>query len=311
MSTSAIAILFPVGRLVMGSMSEAQTKDANGAPLTVKTPGHPDFGKPTQRYYFAVAIPKTPNDRGHWANTPWGAKIWALGHAAWPQGQGNAPTFAWKIDDGDSTVPNRKGRIPAKTEGFPGNWIVGFSSSFAVKTFDAKGTVAVDPKSIKLGHYVEVYGTVDSNKNPQNPGVYVNHSMVAHAGFGPEIIRGPDPSAVGFGGQALPPGATTTPQSSMQPPPPAGAPGVPPPAATPAAAVAPPPAAPAVQTAPTAVAPHPGFMAPPVPGAAAAPAAPPPPPAGPVWKGPPGSSYAAYKGAGWTDDQMRANGLLG
>jgi hypothetical protein len=303
--STALQILFPVGRVVMGSLSEAQTKDANNMPLVIKS--GPNAGQPTQKYFFAVAIPKTPADNGHWANTSWGSKIWALGHAAWPQGQAGAATFAWKIDDGDSLVPNKKGRVPAKTEGFPGCWVVSFSSTFAVKTYDAKGAVAVDPKSIKLGHYVEVFGTIASNNNLANPGVYINHSMVAHAGFGPEISRGPDPSAVGFGGQALPPGASATPPPSMQPPPAAGAPGVPPPAPTSApAAVAPPPAA----VPPTAVAPHPGFMAPPVPGATVAAPPPPAPAAGPAWKGPPGSTYAAYKAAGWTDEQMRGQGLI-
>lgn len=304
--STALAILFPVGRVVMGSLSEAQTKDANNQPLTIKT--GPQAGQPTQKYFFAVAIPKTPTDNGHWANTAWGRKIWELGHAAWPQGQAQAPTFAWKIDDGDSQVPNKKGRVPAKTEGFPGCWIVSFSSTFAVKTYDAKGSTAVDPKSIKLGHFVEVFGTVDSNKNLANPGVYINHSMVAHAGFGPEISRGPDPTAVGFGNQALPAGASATPPPSMQPPPATVAPpGVPPPVAAPTpAAVAPP----AVQPPPTAVAAHPGFMAPPVPGATVAAPPPPAPAAGPTWKGPAGSTYAAYKAAGWSDDQMRTAGLI-
>lgn len=316
MNANTLMQIFPVGRAVMGSFSEPQTKDQNGNPLVIKT--GPDAGKPTQRYFFAVAIPKSPpgspgvnpstgapdpaSPHNHWSCTPWGQKIWAAGWAAWPNGQCQAPTFAWKIGDGDSQVPNQNGRKNANTEGMPGHWVVHFSSTYAVKTFDAKGTHAVDPKSIKLGHYVEVYGSVLSNENAQKPGMYINHVMVAHAGFGPEITRGPDPSSVGFGNTALPAGATAAPQSAMQPP--AGQPGAAPPAPAPAA-VAPPvaaaPAAPAVAApAPTSVQPHAGYMVP----AAAAPA-----PAGPVWKGPP-AGYAAHKANGWTDDQLRTAGYI-
>lgn len=323
-----MALLFPVGRMVQGSMSEPQTKDKSGNPLTVKKPG-PEFGKPTVKFFFSVAIPKSPpgsagvdpstgapvaqSPHNHWACTTWGQKIWAAGFAAWPSGQAQLPKFAWKIKDGDSNEPNEAGRIPSKSEGFPGHWIVAFSSNYAVKTFDARGQQAVDPKSIKRGHYVEVYGTIVSNEDNGKPGMYINHSHVAHAGFGPEITSGPDPSSLGFGQGQLPAGATTVPQSSMQPP--TGS-AVAPPSTAPAA-VAPPvnAAAPApAVAAPTAVTPHAGYMNPNVVTVAAPPVAAPAvaaPPVGPVWKpGAPAGGYAAHKAAGWTDDQMRAAGYI-
>jgi hypothetical protein len=44
------------------------------------------------------------------------------------------------------------------------------------------------------------------------PGVYLNHSMVALAGYGAEITSGPDPTAAGFGaGVAAPVGMSTVP----------------------------------------------------------------------------------------------------
>lgn len=310
--------LFPVGRLVWGSLSEPQTKDANGQPLIIKN--GPDAGKPTQRYAFGVAIPKTPNDGGHWANTEWGKQIWALAHAAWPQGQAQWPKFAWKIKDGDSNERNERGRMIREAEGYPGHWVVSFSSSFAPKVHDAKGTrelSADEIRAIKTGYFVQVYGTVTSNENAQKPGLYINHSMVAFAGYGPEIRRGPDPTAVGFGSGPAPAGMSTTPPANLQPPPAAAPAGIPPPVGTPpapavAAPIAPPVAAPAAPPAPTAVAPHAGFRAPDA--VAAPPVAPPPaapPPAAPavVWKGP-ASGYDAHKAAGWSDEQMRQAGYL-
>src|SRR5262245_17412132 len=110
MSAEKLNVLFPVGRMVMGSMHEPQTKDANNQPLVIKQ--GPDAGKPTQRYFFQVAIPKAaPGSPGvdpstgapvassphnHWSCTEWGQKIWAKAWACWPQGQCNMPTFAFK-----------------------------------------------------------------------------------------------------------------------------------------------------------------------------------------------------------------------
>jgi len=305
MSTQLSNFLFPPGRLVMGSLYKPQDKDAQGAPLVAKS--GPNKCAPIVKYYFAVAIPKKPGET-HWANTEWGAKIWALGHASWPQGQAQAPGFAWKIEDGDSTVPNKRGRQNALTEGMSGHWVVNFSSGYAPKIVSADGSSPIlEVDAVKVGYYVEVLGSIDSNKNPQNPGVYVNHNIVALRGYGPEIRTGIDPRSVGFGKAAAPAGATTAPVGNTMAPPAAVAPPAP-------AAVVPPPApAPVAPAAPTAVQPHPNFMgapsapaAPPPPPAAAAP----PPPAGPTWKGPAGSTYDQYKTAGWSDDQMRANGLL-
>jgi hypothetical protein len=290
---STTDILFPVGRLVMGSLYKPQDRDMSGAPLTIKT--GPNAGQPTVRYFFAVAIPK--GGTAHWNQTEWGKQIYAIGQAAFPQGQANAPTFAWKIVDGDSNVPNRKGRKPCESEGHPGNWIVSFSSTFAPKVYNSDGSAPiVEEGAVKLGYFVEVLGSVAGNDNATNPGVYVNHKMIALSAYGPEIQVGPDAAAVGFGGKPLPAGASAAPTAAMTPPAVPGAPVAPSvPAAAPAAPVAP----------PTVVTPHPGFMAPPVP-----PAAPAAPPSGPVWKGPPGSTQAAYAAAGWTEAQMRQEGLL-
>jgi hypothetical protein len=306
MSNERIDILFPVGRLVMGSMTSPQDKDAEGNPLKVKS--GPNAGQPRVDYFFAVAIPKEAGKQ--WWDTEWGAKIVACANAAFPNGQTGNAAFAWKVKDGDSAVPNRRGKKPCDQEGYPGNWIVYFSSGFAPKTFDARGSAAVDPATIKLGHYVQVYGSVAGNGSPNQPGVFINHSIVAHAGYGPEIFVGPDPSAVGFGNGAAPAGMSATPVGGMSAPPAGpGGPGMPAPGPTPMMPAAAPVAAPV--PAPMPVAPHPAAMMPPAPGGA--PAAPAPAPAAPAHVMLPaaqGIAYEAYVAKGWSDAQLVSAGVM-
>jgi hypothetical protein len=322
MSANAKQKLFPVGRMVQGSLYEKQTKDMQGNPLTIKS--GPNKGQSTQRYFFAVAYPKTPGVT-HWGLEPWGTDILAFGRAMWPAGQAETAKFAWKVTDGDSTEFN-EGTPPRRHcdhEGFPGHWVVKFNSQYAPKVYNASGDPILEPEAVKRGYFIEVMGSIDTNENAQKPGIYINHSMVALRGFGEEIKSGPDPKAVGFGKSALPPGASATPVGTAAFPASAAptaagappAPGAPPP--LPPAASAAPPAAPA----PTSVALAPGFMAPPPPGAAplppsAAPAPPPPPAAVPAPQGPQmtalatGVTYEAFLAKGWTPEAMRAGGYL-
>ena len=301
-------ILFPIGRFVMGSMYEPQTEDADGKPLVIKTGDKK--GESTVRYFFGVAIPKGAET--HWAYTEWGAKLWAIGHAGHAQA-GQLPAFAWKVKDGDSQVPNKKGNKPCDQPGHKGHWVLSFSSAYPPKIVNSDGSASILEKdAVKPGYYIQVYGSVQYNDSTQNPGIYLNHSLVSFQAYGEEIHFGVDPKKVGFGG-ALPQGAAAAPVGGMTtppaglPPPPAAAP-VPP--AAPAAPVAPP-AAPVVPAAPTAVQPSAGF----VPAAGAVPpppaAAPAPPAAGPVMTAAAGATtYAQYIAAGWTDAQLRANGLM-
>jgi hypothetical protein len=48
-----------------------------------------------------------------------------------------------------------------------------------------------------------------------NPGVYLNHDMIALSGYGDLIASGPNVSEAGFGGAALPPGASATPTDNF------------------------------------------------------------------------------------------------
>ena len=273
----------PVGRLVMGSLYKPQTTDADGKPLVVKS--GPNTGQPKVTYFFALAIPKNPGET-HWSQTPWGATIYKVGSEAFPQAC-QAPSFAWKVVDGDSTIPNKKGIAPITREGYKGNWVVSFSSGFAPKIYNNDGSQAiVEPDAVKLGYFAQVNGDVDGNGSSQNPGVYINHSMVALSAYGPEIVVGPDAGSVGFGQAPLPAGATTTPPAAFTPPVQVGTP-------TPAAA------APAPMPVP-----NPAFLQPPVPAA---------PPAAPVRVMLPpaqGATYEAMIAAGWTDALLVAHGMM-
>jgi len=312
MTATAQNILTPTGRVVWGSLYVARDKDYDGNPMVIKN--GPDAGKPTSRYEFGLAIKKT---QAHWASEPWAAPIWATGHAGHPVAA-QRDDFAWKVQDGDSTKPNKRGSINANNVDYRGCWILSFSSTFAPKIVNADGSAYIlEPDAVKPGYYVQVAGTVAPNTGA-SPGVYLNHNVVSLQGYGPEIITGPDPKSLGFGG-ALPPGASATPVANMTAPP-----AVPPPPAPHAATISPPPPPPpsapaAAAPPPVPVQPHPAFVAPaavppPPPSAApAAPAPPPPPPPAPV--GPQmtaaaTTTYAAYIAAGWTNETLRANGLM-
>jgi len=288
---SEAKILFPVGRYVGGSLYRSSPVLENDN----KTPKLNSAGQPRKSYSFALAIRKAgPGAR--WEDTPWGAKIKQVAVEAFPNGEYNAPAFAWKIVDGDSAVPNKKGKKPCDNEGWPGHHIVWFSSEAqAPKLTDKFGTregtlqYADGVERIKPGHMIEVLGFITDNKPSQSPGVYMNYDMVAHNdATTPEItLRAQtDSTTVGFGGGAAP--------APVAPAPVAPAP------------VAPP-------AAPTHVQPNTAYMqapaapaAPQAPQAPAAPAA----PVGPQMTAAATTTYEAYRAGGWTDEQLRQHGLM-
>ncbi len=263
----------PVGRLLMGSLYNPQTTDAEGKPLLIKS--GPNAGQPKVQYFFAVGVPK--GNETHWNQTQWGAMIWKVGHDSFPAGQADHPQFAWKIVDGDSAIPNKAGKKPCDRTGYPGNWVISFTSGFAPKIYNKDGSSAiVEPDAVKLGYYVQVNGDVDGNGSQQQPGVFINHSMVALSAYGEEIYVGPDASAVGFGAAPLPAGAMATPPATFTPPPQPEATS-PMPAPNPAFLQVPPPPAPAMHRLTTKAA---------------------------------GATYEQLIGAGWTDELLVQHGMM-
>jgi hypothetical protein len=321
MSTQRVNITSPAGRVVMGSLYTPNTTDAEGKPLVIKN--GPNAGQARTNYFFALAIPKAGEP--HWAHTAWGNQIWNVGNLAFPQAA-QSPAFAWKIEDGDSQTPNKRGRKPCDNEGWKGHWILKFSGGFAPKVYRQEGAGWVqvtEPEYIKPGYFVEVAFSVDGNGSQSQPGVYLNHSMVCFRAYGPEIVFGPDVNEAGFGSSPLPTGASLTPPASsiplpafagaqpalaapapipvtpnpsfLQVPPPAALPG---PLAAPIAAYAGVSALPAIPGGSAIVAPAPSNL-------------PPAPPAGPVMTAKAaGASREAFLAAGWTDAQLIAQGYM-
>ncbi len=316
-----INLTTPVGRIVQGDLSKPQPVLDNAGKQKVGRDGQPMI-----QHYFALAIPKTPGHT-HWAQTDWGKQIWDEGNRAHPNFAPH-PTFSWKIEDGDSAIPNKKGKLNRDREGFPGHWVLKFRSGFLPKTYNADGSAPVPADSLKCGYYAQVNCSVAGNTG-DSPGVYLNPNMVALSGYGPEIIAGPDAAEAGFGAAPLPPGASATPVGGFAPPAPTtGAPAAVGPFAAPGApSFSPPPSTPpAMATAgPATTFPSSGLppSAPPVPVnpaflAPASPVNPPLPPASVSMPPPPraltakaaGASYADLIKAGWTDALLVQHGMM-
>jgi len=312
----ATNLTFPIGRLLWGSLYVAETKDYDGNPMVIKS--GPDMGKPTQKFSFGVAIQK--GTEKSWAETEWGAKIWAEVQLSWPRGEYNSPDFSWKITDGDSTSFKKGGTKPINQyAGYAGHWVITFGSTYAPSLWKIKDGARqpyqsndfeqlVQPDFIKNGYYIQVAGSTASNQNAKNPGMYINHNQVCFMAYGEVLQGGGDPAAAGFGG-ALPAGATTAPVGGGFVPaqmpsapalPGAGGMPMPPGAALPGAGGLPmPPSAPA-----------PVAAAPALPVAAPAPA---PAPAKPILVQIPGAQYTieACRATNppWTDEQLVSNGI--
>lgn len=287
-----IRILLPVARHISGSVYKPRDKDSDGKPLITKT--GPNAGQPRIDFNIGLAIPKTPGHT-HWAQSEWGAVIYRGGQQFFPQAHAS-PDFSWKIDDGDSPIPNKKGNKMCDREGAPGHWVLWLSGSRAPALYvsPSQGVYQPVPSGVevpegeritKTGDWLQAQVTVTSNNSTQSPGVYLNHGMTLFVRSDTEIKTGPDASAV-FGAAPV---ATAMPA-----------------AVAPVPFAAPP--TPFQVPAPVAVAPHPAILAP---------VAPPLPPAVPAAPAVPqmtakaaGATYESFKAAGWTDAQMRDQGYL-
>lgn len=296
------ALTLPPGRLMSDAYKLAPKTDNNNKPVIGAD------GLQVHTSFVCVAIPKNPGEAAWW-DTAWGKEILTVGAADMPNAY-RLPGFAWKIEDGDSAAPNKKGKMNKDREGFPGHWIVKASSTFLPQvctllhpSSPGKPVTLVEKNAVTPGNWVQLAVTVAGNNRTDSPGVYVNPNIVCMVAYGPPIAFGMDPEEAGFGTAPLPAGASLTPLAVTMPATAAApAPAVPP-VGTPAV---PAPAAPVAPVAPVAVAPHPTILAPPAPAAPAPPA-----PAGPVMTAKAnGITYEAFIGQGWTPDALRAHGYM-
>ena len=308
----------PVGRLVGGHPMEPRAvTDDNGQPKLDK------LNQPRSQVFIAVAVPKGP-ETGWW-ETEWGAQVFAKGQADWPGGEWQRQDFAWKIEDGDSAIPNKNGKKNCDREGYPGHWIIKLTTELGVKCYHAGHYDALeqiqDAKAIKPGDYCRVVFSVKGNGPSQSPGVYVNPHLFELSQVGQAIILEGGPSAVdAFGGsapqmpanaQVMQAGAPAVPGGAAMPggvPGGAAMPGGAPAMATPPAAA---PQAPPAAVAPAAVAPPaqvtqaPDFLNSPAP-APGNPAAPAPQAAAPEQFNVNGQVYTREQltASGWTADAI-------
>ena len=260
-------ILFPPGRMIGGNLDKLFPRtEANGQPKTGKD------GQPEMQCSVGYAIPKAGET--HWNQTAWGKTIYETGAAAHPNLVAS-PAFSWKITDGDSTLPNKKGKRPCDQNGYPGNWIIWFSQGWLPKRVNANGTIELPEGSIVPGYYIQVFGSVAGNKLVPNgtPGVYLNPIAVALVGEGDKIATDVDTTAVGFGQAPPPPGAR------------------------PVTAVEPAFQTPAI---PPGVQPAPSFLTPPPPTA----------PARVMTPAANGATYEQMIAAGWTDALLTQHGMM-
>lgn len=208
-------IITPVGRIVGGHpMVMNDVKD----PRTGEIKMSADGVTPRKELYFGLAIPK--NGETHWNQTSWGATIATTAATDWPNGEHGAATFAWKITDGDSAVPNKVGKKPCDKEGYPGHWVINLSTALPVKcyhvgNYDPMAQIQ-DKNEIKPGDYGRAAINVKGNAPSQSPGVYLNPTLFELTRAGELIVLDSGTSAAeAFGGNTP---AAPTPASAPVPP---------------------------------------------------------------------------------------------
>lgn len=223
-----IEVLTPVGRIVAGHPMVARVEKDNRTGAVIKN----QDGTDRTTHYFALAIAKQGEQ--HWNQTEWGAKIYAAGQKGWPNGEYNAPTFSWKVIDGDSNVPNKKGKKPCDREGWAGHWVVQLSTMLPIGCYHV-GKLSPheqiqNQNEIKAGDYGRVFLTTKGNAPSESPGVYLNPQLFELVRAGQQIVTDSGPAAADVFNQPaeLPPGAavdTAVQQPSPTPTPAAPTPG--------------------------------------------------------------------------------------
>lgn len=203
----------PVGRLVQGDCFTGQANDSKGQPYIIKT--GPNAGKPTVRFFFAVAFPKVlangmPNEEFN----QFYRTVIDTARAGYPQffngpidaftGKPSCthPRMTFKIADGDGNDANGKDN---KTKpGFTGHWVVKFGGTFAPKCFNfgkfEPAQQLLESSLVKNGYYVSVSGDIEPNIGSDVPGVYMNGKLVCVVARCPDaetaqFQAGPDASA--------------------------------------------------------------------------------------------------------------------
>lgn len=184
-NTKLDGLFTPGGRLVMGSLTERQDKDQQGAPIPVED----------QAYFFAVAVPKSSPEVGPLVNQLW--QMAATDYASMPLvmaqiNMGLAATqFSWKIEDGDAPqVDPRTGLARQTPEYMKGCFIFKFRTKFEIGACDATGR-DIARTGIKRGDYIDVmFNSQINGKVDHTAGIYLNPVAIRLLGYGEAIQSG-------------------------------------------------------------------------------------------------------------------------
>jgi len=190
MTTPATEVLLE-GRIVCGHPMTRRPVKIRDRVTKVETPlFEADGVTPVTDVYLGLAIPK--NGAIDWKVTPWGQQIIARGMQDWPNGEHGAPTFAWKVTDGDSQVPNTKNKKPCDREGWPGNWVIHCSTRFHVSCHHPGKYSPLqqieNENEIKTGDYARLLVGVKGNNPSESPGIYVNPTKLELSRPGEPIV---------------------------------------------------------------------------------------------------------------------------
>lgn len=151
---------------------------------------------PSMETYFAVAVAKGAEAQQGpegWKHTSWGQQVVARAHQDWVNGEHAAPSFAWKIEDGDSQVPNQNGKKNCDREGYSGHWIIKGTTGQGVKTWNGTNPVGsmpeiLDKNALKCGDYGDVAYQVRGNAPAKSKGIYINPTNFVFTRAGEEIM---------------------------------------------------------------------------------------------------------------------------
>lgn len=196
-------------RIVSGHpMIRRQVKDQKTKEIKYQTDGK----TPREEIYVAMAVPKTPGV-ADWKMTEWGRILHSAAIGGFPAGEHARPDFAYKVTDGDSTIPNKKGKKPCDQEGWPGHWIIHCKTEMGVRCHHLgkyqAHEVIQNHNEIKTGDYGRLRVDVTDNSPSQSPGIYINPVLFSLDRAGPQIIsNGPDAEDV-FGNEGGVAGAPT------------------------------------------------------------------------------------------------------
>jgi hypothetical protein len=180
----------PVGRLVSGSIYTGTGSDRfkDNAPYLYNSGAN--AGKQKFKQWFSIAVKK--GSEKSWKETEWGLKIFNIAKARFDKIVGS-PAFSWKIDDGDSEIPNSRGRCLKEKEGYAGNWILNFSnwSPTLESTYNitnAQGRPLENDVIVEPGDFIRVYCSASPNKGGEKPGIYLSQKIISFVKTGPRIV---------------------------------------------------------------------------------------------------------------------------